>query len=485
MLDRVKGEQDYQAPSEETVMPDGTVRVRKKKRRSNQPIHKKRQRRKFLILGAVLLSTLVLAFLVVSFLRNRAHYAGERFSDAVVEGIRANTSAEVEVEGLRISGEKMSLDSVVVTSKEQGALMQTLELSRLEAIISLKDRHSLQWDLKPAKVDRARVALGGPAESDRFPAAFFGRRMELGGGSGLEALSFHRIEIERLDLVWGEQGEGIFDCVAYLSHRGGTEWGIHVRNGELRLEGWPTFTLTYLNMVAGPEGIDVEGSQFGPSASPRAIAAKGFLAYRPGPKTKIEVTVSDLPSEELVANPWASSLHGTLDGKLRYSVATIDSGSEPNIAGVWTLKNGSPENLLFWQMLPPALRNLHAVNAGLARTGTAEFVWTPRQVLVGNISLGQENLIGFRGDLVWERAGDGPCRGDFQFGLAGPLLEALPGGRPPFFETIGRDGVNWSSLGVAGTLAKPEEDFSPRLIQHLSTGKASTPPADAGVSLPQ
>ncbi len=96
---------------------------------------------------------------------------------------------------------------------------------------------------------------------------------------------------------------------------------------------------------------------------------------------------------------------------------------------------------------------LHEARADWAYAG-GKWVFT-------NIRLTSEGLVRLQGTLVIGEEGE--LDGSFRIGLAPGTLSRIPGAETVVFQP-GDHGLQWANLRISGTLEKPREDLSDRLL---------------------
>lgn len=82
------------------------------------------------------------------------------------------------------------------------------------------------------------------------------------------------------------------------------------------------------------------------------------------------------------------------------------------------------------------------------------------RIVLRDVVLVSEGLVRVTGDLVID---DGNLDGDFRVGIVPGLLAHIPGAESKVFER-GEKGLRWAPLRITGTIDKPKEDLSERII---------------------
>jgi hypothetical protein len=91
-----------------------------------------------------------------------------------------------------------------------------------------------------------------------------------------------------------------------------------------------------------------------------------------------------------------------------------------------------------------------------------EFEWQYPRVTIKQIEIEAEGAFYIRGTVLVDK---GSLSGSVQFGATRKYLEWLPRAEEIFARE--RDGYLWTTVNLAGSLQKPQEDLSPRVAQLL------------------
>lgn len=465
MLDQIREEGTSSSP-EETVLPDGTVKVKRKKRRSNQPVYEKRKKQRIKLIGLFLLS-LLSCFLVYLFLeKNKALYRSDSFSENLNASLQEKIAPNLKLEGLGLNKSTLSLDQLHYSSDNAGKIgsaIRQLSLKGLSADTSLMNLISKKWALQPLKIEEGSISLNHSplSEKAKIYLKSGGNTISLNDSDSLKRLTLERLEIENLDVAWGNKGEGIFGTKCFISHKGGNQWGAHLEGGNVKISGWKNLQLHFANLVITPKTIRIETSKFGPSNYTEVIDAKGSISLDSVMDSAVQLALNGLPTATILEQPWSKYLKGFLHGNLEYSPTGMDE--LPHLSGQLELLSYTPEDIPFWKLLSRTSRDLTALTARDIAPATAQLYWTPEKTVLQQIRIGRMNAFILRGDFSWNKTNNNQCVGQFQFGINENVIKTLPEKESSIFGAIDIDGYQWTSSKVSGTLENPKETFSVRI----------------------
>jgi hypothetical protein len=169
----------------------------------------------------------------------------------------------------------------------------------------------------------------------------------------------------------------------------------------------------------------------------------------------IEGGVSGVKCEEVLSETWAKRLIGVLSSDF-----TADNHSgRPAARGRLVLQNGTLTALPVLDMLA-AYADTRRFRVLALSEVHADWRWERDLIELTNIVIASEGLARLEGSVtIRGRELDGNLR----LGLVPGTLANIPGAETDVF-TLGERGLLWTPLRLAGTLDKPREDLSDRLI---------------------
>ncbi len=173
-------------------------------------------------------------------------------------------------------------------------------------------------------------------------------------------------------------------------------------------------------------------------------------------RSTFEGTTENIRCESFLDTTWAKRVTGSLSGP--FSVR-IGEGSS-SASGSVVMHQGILTALPFLDTLAAyadtrRLRTLHLTEA---RT---DWRWREEELDLTGLTLASDDLIRLEGSLsVRGQALDG----SFRLGIAPGTLANIPGAESRVFSP-GDRGMLWTPLRIGGTIRKPKEDLSARLIE--------------------
>lgn len=161
--------------------------------------------------------------------------------------------------------------------------------------------------------------------------------------------------------------------------------------------------------------------------------------------------------EELVSADWKQRLLGEIDSSFRVKKS---AETEPEITGSLQINRGILTAL-------PILDKIAAYTGALRfrrlvlSDARLDFRKMGDEIELKNISLISEGLVHITGHI--NLRGDEITLGQLRVGITPGTLAHLPGAETKVF-TPGEKGLLWTPVSISGTVKKPQEDLSERLI---------------------
>lgn len=165
--------------------------------------------------------------------------------------------------------------------------------------------------------------------------------------------------------------------------------------------------------------------------------------------------VTDIPCAELLDETWAQRIAGKIDLSFESEV-TPDS---KHARGVIHLTDGVLTALPVLDALAAYAdtRRFRVIQLTEARS---DWRWRDGDLYFTNLVLASEGLIRLEGGLVVRGR---ELDGTFRLGLPPGTLARIPGAETEVF-VPGERGLMWTTLRITGTLDKPREDLTDRLV---------------------
>jgi len=418
--------------------------------------------------GAGWLPKTLLGLIVLGLLASGAFYAAIRgylHSDAFRRMLSGRVNAAARVDGgfapLRWDG--LAVESAAFTATGRG-LIREMRLDDLRTEIGLSGLRRGVWELRGSRVRRLEISMDArkpgevaprampPLPEKVFPAetrarSWMPRELEM-QGMELREVALHA----RLDQgMVGATGMSVNlePAGAKRAYRAEIAGGriqlpsellpeIRLDHARLRCQDGAVF-LTSATAAAFSDGrIDASGEW---DAETRRFALEG--------------RVSGVKCEELFNEDWAKRFIGVLSTDF---TAENHSG-KPVAKGLLTVNNGTLTALPVLDALAAYAdtRRFRVLALSEART---EWRLENDVIELTGLVLASEGLARLEGNVTIRGRG---LDGAFRLGVAPGTLAGIPGAETHVF-TPGERGMLWTSLRVTGTLEKPKEDLTDRLI---------------------
>lgn len=267
MMERLKGRPSEDPSSGELVTrADGSqaIRVRKRKRRSDQPQREevKRIRRTRAIQVGSILSFLLVLTLVVggAFLYTNTPPFRKKLSDTVSKHL----GADIELKMFRVTPVSANADTVNLTWND-GGFLKDAKLRGVSAKISPKSIFGRSLSGEELVARDGEISLQTP-RGDRAakPAA---------AEEGTAVMGFERSTVNKLNLVFGAPATAAFKIIATeasLTTVQNKSWKtLNLHRGSLAVRNWPVLKIDRALIDIQPTEIGITALRAGDSLTPR------------------------------------------------------------------------------------------------------------------------------------------------------------------------------------------------------------------------
>lgn len=399
-------------------------------------------------------------------------------SDAFRQFLSDKASTAAGVDGgfspLRWDGFSVEADSFAATG--QGAIRQ-LRVEALHTELALGGVRRGVWELRNSRARRLTLQMDtrGRQDSQAPPAqpaaardeaesrGWLPRKVEA-NGLALEEISLEALTDQgplaakgmRLDV---EKAGGPDSYRAVLS--GGTL--------AFPQESLPELRLQRARIHVQPQGVFLTALEAGAWTAARVVADGEW--DRVTQRLTLDGELSGVKCGELMNEDWARRLSGQLSSDF---VVQSRSG-QTTAKGRMAMENGVLTALPVLDILAAYLDTSRFRTLVLSEA-QADWRWQDGALVFENIVLASESQVRLEGRLsIRERQ----LAGDFMLGVAPGTLAAVPGAETHVF-TPGTRGMLWAPMRVTGTLEKPREDLSDRMITAAGLRLLETLPGSGG-----
>jgi hypothetical protein len=231
-------------------------------------------------------------------------------------------------------------------------------------------------------------------------------------------------------------------------------WEIEGSGGKVTLPNQPEIALKDLGLRWKGEDLFLDRCALGVFKNGH-VDGKGEIGFAHPGRFDLELGISAVDVDELVAGEWRDRLTGTVHGPVRITGAPGALVFE----GTMHLEDGVIEAVPVLKRISQYTRSERFERLVLNQAQT-DFKRDGDRLELRNLVLQSDGLVRVEGqvDLVADR-----IAGDLRVGVTPGTMRWIPGAERLVF-TEDRDGFLWAPMKLAGSLAEPKEDLSARLI---------------------
>jgi len=478
MMDRLqpKTEADATAEGELVTRPDGTqvVRVRKRKRRSNQP-HKEKaarsQKSKIIQLSAVL----ILLILVALLFGGAVIYTNSPpFRENVVKKIATATGAKVDLMQFRMNPLSANAGYMILEWPEGNVLKEfKLQSPRAKVYPSSIFGGVLAGEEVTAGSGRLQFRIPDSSQPSRAVERV----------SGALPVNFKRIGVNKLNVSLGEDRRKLFNLHEtegsfYLSNVNSRP-ELRLNRGNLQISGWPALRMDRAFIEFRGQETDVISMRLLHEKDDGGIfiLSGTILPFSAG---KESVLLAQMESFQIagIAGPlMARFLNGKIDSK---------SGENP---GSLVFSPADPESGTLTVPFQTTLNSYLQLSGfsflnGLAQTLEDKWFESPLfeqdssgilersagAVQIRDIYVESKGRLSITGDVRID--GDKRLSGELHVGVASAMIAASPTRRLDAMFSEDRGGFRWIKLTLSGSAAAPKDNFSDLFRKVETTSRA-------------
>jgi hypothetical protein len=480
MMERLKNKSDGTLEDGELVTrPDGTqvVRVRKRKRRSNQPLRdeQKRTRRVRIIQISSILMLLFLATLTIGAAMVYANSLP--FREAVLQGITKATRANVELEQFRMNPKTANAERLIL-SWPDGNILKNLNLRGISSEISPSSLFGKGLSGQDVTAAEGLLTLRLPNPDAPLTNA--------DTQENAKAPSFQNFRIPVLNV---SLENGLPPAIRLIKSEASLDPEnvngrpqLTLYRGELAVTGWPKLMMDRAMIEFRDEEVDIIGLRVLSESDDRGLLEfSGTISpYQPDALSSLEVTMSAFELTGIVGPAIGRLIFGRVD--------SVPSDSL-NQFTFFPKTEALPKLEVNFRVAPTSSIEVNAFPFLFGLSRALDDVWFERPTFdtdatgsflreAGTLSLHHLNLesksrMAIRGDL--SLATNQNLSGELEIGIAEAMIASSKDVRLDAMFSEPRDGFRWITLKISGPVAKPLDNFK-------DLYSAATPDGDIGPS---
>ena len=464
MMERLKQGQGDETPQEQqrelVIREDGTqtIKVRKRKRRTQQPKKSATQlspKVKWSILGSVII-LVALAAISIAFIT--AKYNGQKFKDSTAAKI-----AEIT-----------------------GATQSTLTKLKVTPLSAQADKYELVWDkhsfIKEATFDTLKADIKAPSF---FSSNWRGNEIVATGGtvtlqkpvpeietSTSEASSpydFASYRCNLLQLYFGDSADAPVISDLQISQRKSDDGTYHLvaQNGVVKIVNWPNFKLASAIASPNPQGLEVTALFEAFDSTTGELEIEGKIPTNTNEPLSLHVSAKDYPIQEILGEELGKRLQGVIQsstGSLSYDY-TKPSTSALSFELPFDSQNLTIKGLPFLSTLQQLTRN-SSYSQTTFNIGSGNMSRNSSGIELKNLHLVSNSVMTLKGNLMV--LSNDKLRGSLDIGIPTSVFEGTP--PKPFVGP--KDGLYFIKVELSGTIHNPHDNLREQL-QANSQNQAS------------
>lgn len=450
MLERLRDgerEKEDQASGELVVRPDGTevMRVRKRKRRSQQetkPSPEKRRSPFILLLGLVVLLVVVLGVAMVVLL---ARYNSSGFQTGMEAALTDATGGSASFESLSVTPLRARSGSLKMGWGENRSL-HSLSLNNLSADLDLGSFLGGSWDGVAVTAQSGELILGGTTTAGAKAAA------------ASESNLFAGYRCDFFDIHVGAPGTGIQFKNTEMAMRPGPkgETQLHLRGGDLVIPGWSVMETDRGMAEFVGDGLKLVSLRLKSKTEDGEISFSSEPILRDGEDIALEMRVDELPLSTFVGSEIGEMIDGVIS--CENAALTLDGGTLQDVALRMEFSGSAAfiQKFPFLEVLKTRLTDSEFVKPEF-KTVQGVLVQDRNGVRLQELELMEKSQMAVRGHFAVNPEGE--LSGRLEVGIvAGKIITFTNRKRSSVFSDP-VEGFCWVTINLSGTLEEPADDF--------------------------
>jgi hypothetical protein len=255
------------------------------------------------------------------------------------------------------------------------------------------------------------------------------------------------------DWVTNDGNPGSITGSSFTLTPNGDSWLIDGNGGKMSQSGWPALSIESARLRYTSSSLFVTDSVLRTGTG--RITLSGEVEFRKAADLQTQFT--DISLTPLLPADWRLRLSGKMSGTASIHAPLADGSIY--VEGRMQLTDGQVEALPLLDQIAAFTRTERFRRVSLTKASLS-FARDSSLITAKDIMIESEGLMRIEGACT---VVNDQIDGVFQIGVTSASLQWLPGSQARVF-TIAHDGYYWTSLRLAGPVAHPTEDLTPRLV---------------------
>lgn len=481
IIDRLKNPPDEEplCEGELVTREDGSqaIRVRKRKRRSNQPQRtgfKRRQRVRIVQVSAVLvlLMTAACIFAAAIIYANSAS-----FREKTMRMIGTSSGALVKLEQFRVNPARAVAGQLTLIWPEGNALRE-LAVRGVSSDISPSSFLGKSLVGEEVTSDQGLLSLAVPQKGEPLHAT--------PPVEGPKLVHFNRYSIPRLQIRLGDPAQP----VAWLRDSEGSfepdnasgRPQLLLNRGNITFRGWPKIRLDRSHIEFRGADIDIVGMRLLHESDNRgSLELDGTVSpYANDRPSSLAVRLESFPISGVAGADMERLISGRISTvpEPKSNLLSFTCGSEQDTTLLLTFRNTPSSSVEIYGF--PCLASLARLfednwfkRPAFDLDVTGALQRTDSSVTVKDLNMQNKGRMAVRGRLT--TTSDHQLSGELRIGIAAAMVETCPDRRLDLVAGPAEEGFRWFDLKIGGTATMPTDNF----LQLLEAGKSKSGKPDA------
>lgn len=349
----------------------------------------------------------------------------------------------------------LSAESAGFRSAEGRKALRAIDAHRIKARFNPLGVFLRRWQLDEVSIDSGEVEVQvyepKPEPSPAKPWFFLPDRVYL-----------KHVEAEPADVTWQFRNEkGGFFATRLVITPHGRDFEYDATGGTLKGALIPDLPLRHTHLLITKTLLTLYTLDLASGEKSQGkIHAEGKAGTREDRSVDFKIDFDKVPVSDWLPESWKGHFSGAASGKVHWTGPNPKLESS-HVQGTLAVRDGRVTSLPFLEKLASMTREKSLEHLELNECAL-ELDWDSPKAEIKNIRI--EDMAKFRieGAVTIREKSLG---GSIELGMARKYLEWLPNAAEIFSRE--RDGYLWTTVHLSGTIDKPEQDLSPRIVEAL------------------
>ncbi len=431
-----------------------------RRRRSSQPVEKRKSIATKLLIGGVAATVLIGGGLFILNKANALRYRNDNFKKDAQATLATLLGHEITLGEIEVNGQQLKMSDALIGGSDS-SILDGARLQTIAGKLALSSLLGDTWKFETMDAYTIQAELSRPtAAAGASTSAPLEKKT---GGFGLtstpEDFIVRHARGRKVDLFFGggDTGDRIMGT-RFAVDMFGAQTDFSGSGGTLFWERMPDLSVDSFSGGIRDGVVKLQRARLS-NGKDDEVLLDGEISLKPGGQSKINGVIEGMKLLQLLPPYWSERLQGSLSSNFTHTFEMKSGAEIPVVKAKVKIRDFSLQGVPVLDVLARytaqpsfAYIQMPIIELDVEIRG--------REITIGNLEAQRPGLVRLAAEIKISE--DDLLSGTIDLGVPSAQFDKIRGGRPSFF-TISEDGYAWAKINITGSVAAPIDDLTEKL----------------------